>query len=60
MGEFAVCAAGSDSICRHVRYTSKSRSKIPRCVIEGWKEGQGHVSKWDVVMIFTQRDWKEA
>lgn len=41
MGERAVCAAGSDSMCRHVRYTSKRRSKIPRRVIEGWKEGQG-------------------
>lgn len=41
MGERAVCAAGSDSMCRHVRYTSKRRSKIPRRVIEGWKKGQG-------------------
>lgn len=35
MGELAVCAAGSDSMCRHVRYTSKRRSKMPRRVIEG-------------------------
>lgn len=60
MGERAVCAAGSDSMCRHVRYTSKRRSKMPRRVIEGLKEGRGRVSRWDAVMVFKGWDWDEA